>query len=138
MTDSERGPSGLVEEERLVAIGMEVVMGILDEHEGKPNLEAIRRRSDTLLAHTLTGRPPMDYDTELLQAVEHDVPTLCDEVKRLRDALSASLERERRQKDALGLILETVRASAKVHDHSAFPLLERAAKEALDDDKGDA
>lgn len=137
MTDSERGPSGLVEEERLVAIGMEVVMGILDEHEGKPNLEAIRRRSDTLLAHTLTGRPPMDYDTELLQAVEHDVPTLCDEVKRLRDALSASLERERRQKEILGWALPPLRWALEYGCFDDYDLRNRA-RHALDAAKEEA
>lgn len=50
---------------------------------------------------------------------------------RLADALEAARGRERQQKEALGLILETVRASAEMHDHSAFPLLERAAREAL-------
>ena len=86
---------GSEREERLVEIGMEVVRGILDEHEGKPNREAIRRRSDALVAHRLTGWPAMDYETELLQAAEHDVPALCDALEaesRRASALEGELE----------------------------------------------
>lgn len=76
-------------EDRLVEIGMEVVRGILDEQEGKLNCDTIRRRSDRCLAHRLTGRPQIDYETESLQLIEHDVPALLDALRKSEARVSS-------------------------------------------------
>lgn len=78
---------------------------------------------------------PMAY---IRYHAEADVPALCDTLdgtrRQLDEAyaeLAAAREENERLRDSLGLVLETVKQSQAEHDHSAFPLLERAAREAL-------
>lgn len=107
---SEAGAEAERREQRLVEIGMEVVRGILDEHERKAKVEEISKRSDKLLAYRMTGSrfvgPEFDYETELLQAGENDIPFLVADGLVLRERvgeLEEALERVSAQvPDAIG------------------------------------
>ena len=90
------------------------------ERENKRLLEEVRRmkderdrareaikRSDALLAHRLTGKPPMDYETELLQAAEHDLPAIAEALLSVHSEIER-LERENERMRSVVVEVEVI------------------------------